>query len=1037
MSVLRLLLPEIETVLAKGGTALPNFTLHDEDHSFRVAERMVDVLPKSVLPALSVPELALLLVSAYLHDIGMTPQRGKVSAHYEWLTISAGDLSEQEKEEFERWLAEQNRPLTPPLFHGAPTVDQLSLAEEMVAYYCRHKHNEWGKYWIEKNLAVDALSGYPSWREDVIDLCQSHHWNYELLLDESLDPKSLHSGEVIHLRYLACVLRVADILENDPERTPPVIFRHRSIAPKSRIYWWKDQALVLKIRSDNRRISIRARPHTAVVHRAILDTATSIEHELRLCRRLDADKPFRFFPDDQDLPHAWDLGDSVFLDVHAHKNYYTFIEGSFRPNTEKLLELLAGTAIYQNPMAAARELLQNAFDAVREHVAYQRLHLPDSERPADPAWEEKLGQAHLVRLSLEKDSETRWWLVCTDDGAGMTREIVENNLLVSGTVARSDLIDLEHRCARKGFSVGRTAQFGIGVLSYFMIADRIEIYTQRSTVLSAGEAWTFTTEGVGTFGELRRSQARGRGTTVRLRLNENLLRLKYWYHSLRNYILDQVLWIPCRLSLFGFLGPSDSDDPGPGSSSLDDLVLDPGWRWSVGAQKQRFLSLVRWPDDRIKEELLDRIAWHVTEGRIGEGLARYRLILPFFKLPLGRSAIYMRLKEIVGAADCAEIQPIQAGYFFTFNAHLLVSFKGMKTDTAGQISNKLGHLEVDWLSNRAGMLSVARTHLEVNAPAIQLLNSTISELVSEAIRGVYPLLLLVNSRVVRLQLTCGSGLPWMVDDSEQEDGRRYLRQVRFPAIVFDRFLMSRGRRLIDLNIAAAFEMADELDVFEWRVAQGTFERLGTKLEIVHGLIQRYAVADDPSASMLLNRDIEFDYRRFPPDTVLYYGSAQIFSVIPLWTTCPKHDQEPQTYAFAEFPPSWCELLAVEWNDLWLLNGAHPLVHGESAYNVNRALGAPMLPSSERLSFVASLLTTNPWFDETNTRAMLEGLHISRILIWHEKDDLDERRLDVSDGSKTQKIRRREEIEAYLPPPAESWQVIYKPPTIDVTAHQHP
>ena len=39
-----LVMDKIETILAKGGS-FKDFTLHDEDHSFRVAERMIEILP--------------------------------------------------------------------------------------------------------------------------------------------------------------------------------------------------------------------------------------------------------------------------------------------------------------------------------------------------------------------------------------------------------------------------------------------------------------------------------------------------------------------------------------------------------------------------------------------------------------------------------------------------------------------------------------------------------------------------------------------------------------------------------------------------------------------------------------------------------------------------------------------------------------------------------------------------------------------------------------------------------------------------------
>src|SRR4051794_32398040 len=43
---LRNALPEMETVLRSGGTAPLDFTLHDDGHAFRVAERMVALAPE-------------------------------------------------------------------------------------------------------------------------------------------------------------------------------------------------------------------------------------------------------------------------------------------------------------------------------------------------------------------------------------------------------------------------------------------------------------------------------------------------------------------------------------------------------------------------------------------------------------------------------------------------------------------------------------------------------------------------------------------------------------------------------------------------------------------------------------------------------------------------------------------------------------------------------------------------------------------------------------------------------------------------------
>lgn len=83
--LLAIRMPEIQQILTSAGTAPTDFTLHDGEHSFRVAERMCQIIPIDTQSALSVYELALLLFSAYLHDIGMTPEQEKLRRHWRHL----------------------------------------------------------------------------------------------------------------------------------------------------------------------------------------------------------------------------------------------------------------------------------------------------------------------------------------------------------------------------------------------------------------------------------------------------------------------------------------------------------------------------------------------------------------------------------------------------------------------------------------------------------------------------------------------------------------------------------------------------------------------------------------------------------------------------------------------------------------------------------------------------------------------------------------------------------------------------------------
>jgi len=124
----------------------------------------------------------------------------------------------------------------------------------------------------------------------------------------------------------------------------------------------------------------------------------------------------------------------------------------------------------------------------------------------------------------------------------MTKRIIKDHLLVSGSGTRQDVLALERRCLAAGFVLGRSGQFGIGVLSYFMLADKVVITTRRSQDAADSEptGWRFETDGIGSFGELKRDDAVVRGTSVRLRLRPFLISggVAEWFTQMRDYVID-------------------------------------------------------------------------------------------------------------------------------------------------------------------------------------------------------------------------------------------------------------------------------------------------------------------------------------------------------------------------------------------------------------------------------------------------------------------------------------------------------------------
>jgi len=881
-------MPMIQHVLAQGGTAALDFTLHDSGHAFRVAQRMTGIIPSDVLLNLSAYELAMLLLSAYLHDIGMTPERRKVSLHHSYLlTGDPQDLSQDEINKFQEWLDNEGSGIVPPLTQQPTTTETLRLAGELITYYCRHRHNDWSEEWIKKNLSEYNLGTYVDWIDDLVTLCCSHHYGYHELVKEKFDPRPIGSpARVVHLRYLACVLRIADVLEFDPERTPDVILRHRDISPDSLIYWWKDHHISM-VQEDNR-LFLSARPPKAYIHRAIEMTADQVDDELRLCRTLADETHFEICPGlTYKLPHRWNLLSSMHRDITSKDETYEYINGAFRPDTKKLLELLSGVELYGNQLAAVRELLQNAFDAVREQMAYERLGKPN---PQDSELEDMLSKLHQVDLRLET-SPDGVWLICTDDGVGMTKAIIRDHLLVNGTARRHDLLDLERRCKDAGFSLGRTGQFGIGVLSYFMIANKVIIRTRRGQEAGDTEAtgWHFETEGIGSFGELRRDATFPRGTEVRLRLRANIVgdSPAGWYSDLRGYLKEMMARIPCKFELGCALPECESLSFSAGWSQdpndffEESLIMLEERRQENKQLPPELLSHIRRQEreaeerdwEKVVNEMRQCIRWETHEGKLPEGLGRYRIHLPYFALLDGESLAFLRVQKANGELL---LNKIGGSEIYYPQRRLLFSWKGMSVKFSSGFSMPvlIGFCEVDWISAVSGEISVNRGVIKLSdraKQALDWLDRQVSEIGRAFLQNnknsAYALL---NSRVIGSEVRLDGPLNWLSEEREIQELKACWKPLRFPCIN-GRYLYSRMKTLT------------------WK---------DRKVFLI------------PSISVR-GQSIEYNWNpsSIPPDRIMVIGTYE-FKTVAFWARKPKEKATHVVGLTCRFPTNWSTMIGV-------------------------------------------------------------------------------------------------------------------------------
>ena len=149
----------------------------------------------------------------------------------------------------------------------------------------------------------------------------------------------------------------------------------------------------------------------------------------------------------------------------------------FKAEPKRLLDLMINS-IYTHKEIFLRELISNASDA-EDKLAYKAL--TDDQVPVDRS---------QLKITIVPDKEKRT-LTISDNGVGMTKEELENNL---GTIAHSGSLQFKQEMdqERKGEDIDVIGQFGVGFYSAFMVADAVTVI---SKAYGSDEAFMWQSDG--------------------------------------------------------------------------------------------------------------------------------------------------------------------------------------------------------------------------------------------------------------------------------------------------------------------------------------------------------------------------------------------------------------------------------------------------------------------------------------------------------------------------------------------------------------
>ena len=309
----------------------------------------------------------------------------------------------------------------------------------------------------------------PRFVEHLATVCDSHH-------KDNLDRREYFplfqrygtsDGASANVQYAAILLRTVDLLHVTKDRTPSITYKTLRLSDPKGVDEWKKQMGTFSVHMAHRRFD----PDDYESHIIVVSA------DFREERPFFALTEYLTYAGDQVVQsHRWAQASQKNPDAKDYWFPWRQVKGdirvegneplamTFELDRGRLLDLLVGHTIYNDPTVAVRELLQNAIDAVR----YQH-HLESREGNGNVPGQPPMGRV-LVKWAPDERE-----LVVEDNGIGMDLDVITYHLMrVGASFYATPQFEDEHP------DFTPISRFGIGILTCFMISDDIEIVTCRA-----------------------------------------------------------------------------------------------------------------------------------------------------------------------------------------------------------------------------------------------------------------------------------------------------------------------------------------------------------------------------------------------------------------------------------------------------------------------------------------------------------------------------------------------------------------------------
>lgn len=513
-----------------------DYTLHNPNHSKKLIHLAEYIIPETTFEHLSALDLTILLMSFYLHDLGMV-----VTQTERERIIKTDEFQDylQIKSEFGDKLKRIRGKLQTETLEGEKLALETSIfqiTEAALADYLRPLHATKERYdQLIKIIKNDSdrsdlltISGV-SFENELIEVCISHNLNSSVLIEttgihnERFKREMIINGFSVNLQYCGAILRLVDILDFDKERTPQSLFNALGIQNKAlpgfeiSLKEWNKHLAVHTISINSDEIVISGDSNHPTIEHTIRDFCKIIEAEIKETQTI-------LKQNKSEILEKFQLNLPFIVRANIRSINYIYKEYSIKLNETAIVNLLMGENLYSNSYSSIRELIQNSIDA----CSLRKQIETDKYTP-------------LIKISCYKDADSRSWLKIVDNGIGMDEYVLSNFFFKVGNSYYSSPEFRRFSIKNEINGFVPISRFGIGLLSIFMIGEAIKVTTSNSfSSRNDKKERTLLIDSVDSLAVVTEKEHGEHGTTIEVLLRNDKSDEEYLY-KLFQYVRDTII----------------------------------------------------------------------------------------------------------------------------------------------------------------------------------------------------------------------------------------------------------------------------------------------------------------------------------------------------------------------------------------------------------------------------------------------------------------------------------------------------------------